>query len=240
MSTETADPGHGHSPAAWTAVIIMLIAFTIGTVAFFFDVAVARLGLGGPPASSAPSSAGCWPRAGYGVGGAKVAREGALRVLADLDAELRRRRSARRAETQPSPTSRPRRSRARPHSTRSRRCAPPTRVKVIAEVKRSSPSRGAARRRSRDPAALAAQLRDRRSERDQRAHRGAPVRRLARRPRGRARRGRAARAAQGLHRDAVPGVRGPRRRRRPRAAHRRRARRPDAARAATTSSSRSA
>lgn len=38
MSTEHAEPGHGHSPAAWTAVTIMLIAFAIGTVAFFLDV----------------------------------------------------------------------------------------------------------------------------------------------------------------------------------------------------------
>jgi membrane protein YdbS with pleckstrin-like domain len=38
MSFESADPGHGHSTAAWTAVTIMLIAFTIGTVAFFFEV----------------------------------------------------------------------------------------------------------------------------------------------------------------------------------------------------------
>ena len=36
--TLESDPGHGHSPAAWTAVIIMLIAFAIGTVAFFLDV----------------------------------------------------------------------------------------------------------------------------------------------------------------------------------------------------------
>ena len=33
------DPGHGNSPAAWTAVIIMLVAFTIGTFAFWFDMA---------------------------------------------------------------------------------------------------------------------------------------------------------------------------------------------------------
>ena len=33
------DPGHGNSPAAWTAVIIMLIAFAIGTFAFWFDIA---------------------------------------------------------------------------------------------------------------------------------------------------------------------------------------------------------
>jgi len=38
MSTEIADPGHGNSPAAWTAVIIMLVAFVIGTVAFFFAI----------------------------------------------------------------------------------------------------------------------------------------------------------------------------------------------------------
>lgn len=31
------DPGHGHSPAAWTAVTIMLIAFAAGTLAFWLD-----------------------------------------------------------------------------------------------------------------------------------------------------------------------------------------------------------
>lgn len=39
MSNPIADPGHGHSPAAWTAVIIMLAAVTLGTVAFWFDLA---------------------------------------------------------------------------------------------------------------------------------------------------------------------------------------------------------
>ena len=29
------DPGHGHSPAAWTAVVVMLTTLSIGTVAFF-------------------------------------------------------------------------------------------------------------------------------------------------------------------------------------------------------------
>jgi hypothetical protein len=38
MSFESADPGHGHSTAAWTAVTIMLVAFSIGTVAFFFEL----------------------------------------------------------------------------------------------------------------------------------------------------------------------------------------------------------
>ena len=32
------DPGHGSSPAAWVAVTIGLIAFAIGTFAFWFDL----------------------------------------------------------------------------------------------------------------------------------------------------------------------------------------------------------
>ncbi|GAA3208719.1 DUF6704 family protein [Microbacterium terregens] len=38
MSNPIGDPGHGHSPAAWTAVIIMLAAVSLGTVAYWFDV----------------------------------------------------------------------------------------------------------------------------------------------------------------------------------------------------------
>lgn len=38
MSTPDGDPGHGHSPAAWTAVVIMLVAIAIGTTAFFLDI----------------------------------------------------------------------------------------------------------------------------------------------------------------------------------------------------------
>jgi len=33
-----ADPGHGHSPAAWAAVIVMVAALSVGTVAFFFAI----------------------------------------------------------------------------------------------------------------------------------------------------------------------------------------------------------
>ncbi|GAA5151371.1 hypothetical protein GCM10025768_17610 [Microbacterium pseudoresistens] len=40
MSNPIADPGHGHSPAAWTAVVIMLVGIAIGTTAFFLDVPV--------------------------------------------------------------------------------------------------------------------------------------------------------------------------------------------------------
>ncbi|WP_022888021.1 DUF6704 family protein [Agromyces italicus] len=74
MSTETADPGHGHSPAAWTAVTIMLVAFVVGTVAFFFDAqwlvwASAGLLVVGLLVG--------WvlTRVGYGVGGSKVAEK---------------------------------------------------------------------------------------------------------------------------------------------------------------------
>ncbi|HVL59792.1 MAG TPA: DUF6704 family protein [Microbacterium sp.] len=38
MSNTIGDPGHGHSPAAWTAVVIMLLAVAIGTLFFFLDV----------------------------------------------------------------------------------------------------------------------------------------------------------------------------------------------------------
>ena len=30
-------PGHGTSPASWTAVTVILLAFVIGTFAFWFD-----------------------------------------------------------------------------------------------------------------------------------------------------------------------------------------------------------
>jgi len=37
MSNPIGDPGHGHSPAAWTAIVIMLAAITIGTLFFFLE-----------------------------------------------------------------------------------------------------------------------------------------------------------------------------------------------------------
>ncbi len=36
--SEATDPGHGNSPAAWAAVVIMLVGFTVGTVAFVLAV----------------------------------------------------------------------------------------------------------------------------------------------------------------------------------------------------------
>lgn len=40
MTNPIDDPGHGHSPAAWTAVVIMLVGFTTGTIAFCMDAPV--------------------------------------------------------------------------------------------------------------------------------------------------------------------------------------------------------
>ncbi|UYO98657.1 hypothetical protein OED01_08130 [Microbacterium sp. M28] len=37
MSNPIADPGHGHSPAAWTAVVVMLLGVAAGTVAFCLE-----------------------------------------------------------------------------------------------------------------------------------------------------------------------------------------------------------
>lgn len=71
MSDEN-EPGHGNSPAAWVAVVIMLVAFTIGTLAFWFDVpwlvwASAGLLVAGVLTGVVLS------RMGYGVNGPKYA-----------------------------------------------------------------------------------------------------------------------------------------------------------------------
>ena len=75
MSDEFPDPGEGNSPAAWTAVIIMLVAVSIGTVAFFCNVqvmvwvAVALLVIG-------MLVGYVLKRMGYGVYGAKYTPKG--------------------------------------------------------------------------------------------------------------------------------------------------------------------
>lgn len=74
MSTETAEPGHGHSPASWTAVTIMLIGFSMGTIAFWFEVpwlVWASVGIVVVGALVGFFLA----RAGYGVGGTKTAEK---------------------------------------------------------------------------------------------------------------------------------------------------------------------
>ena len=70
MSNHIGDPGHGHSPAAWTAVVIMLVAFTHGTLFFWLDMPALVW------ASAALLVVGLvvgWimAKAGYGVNGSK-------------------------------------------------------------------------------------------------------------------------------------------------------------------------
>lgn len=75
MSDPIGDPGHGHSAAAWTAVIIMLVAITIGTFAFWLDLAWLVWASAGLILVGALVGWGM-AKAGYGVGGAKhVAKE---------------------------------------------------------------------------------------------------------------------------------------------------------------------
>lgn len=35
-NTDISDPGHGHSPAAWAAVLVMTIGFVVGAFGFWF------------------------------------------------------------------------------------------------------------------------------------------------------------------------------------------------------------
>lgn len=70
MSNHIGDPGHGHSPAAWTAVVIMLVAVTLGVVFYWFDMPILVW------ASAALLVVGLivgWimAKAGYGVNGSK-------------------------------------------------------------------------------------------------------------------------------------------------------------------------
>lgn len=70
MSNDIADPGEGHSPAAWTAVIIMLIGVSLATLAFVISnfilvwISLAIILVGA-------LSGWALAKAGYGVNGPK-------------------------------------------------------------------------------------------------------------------------------------------------------------------------
>ena len=70
MSNPVDDPGHGHSPAAWTAVVIMLVAIALGTLFFFLEMPVLVWICVGLTIVGALTG---WAlaRAGYGVNGSK-------------------------------------------------------------------------------------------------------------------------------------------------------------------------
>ncbi len=68
MSHNTEEAGHGHSIAAWTTVIVVIVAFSVGTFFFFIENAPAVY------ASAALALAGVVAgyvlrKLGYGVGG---------------------------------------------------------------------------------------------------------------------------------------------------------------------------
>ncbi|CAB4627268.1 MAG: hypothetical protein F2613_00080 [Actinobacteria bacterium] len=70
MSENQIEPGHGDSVAAWTTVIIIIVAFALGTLFFWLDIAALVW------ASAGLALAGVvvgffLKRAGYGVGGSK-------------------------------------------------------------------------------------------------------------------------------------------------------------------------
>lgn len=70
MSENLNDPGHGDSVAAWTAVIIIMVAFAVGTLGFWFDQAPVVWGSAVVAVLGVP--VGIYlKRAGYGVGGEK-------------------------------------------------------------------------------------------------------------------------------------------------------------------------
>lgn len=75
MTNPIADPGHGHSPAAWTAVVIMLLGFTIGTVFFCLEMPTGVWVSAGIVVLGAISG---WvlAKAGWGVKGPKYTPKG--------------------------------------------------------------------------------------------------------------------------------------------------------------------
>jgi len=71
MSHDDSEPGHGNSPAAWTAVIIMLVAFTAGTLFFWLDIPALVFASAGLLLVGAISGL-VLKRLGYGVGGERL------------------------------------------------------------------------------------------------------------------------------------------------------------------------
>jgi hypothetical protein len=68
MSDISEDTGHGSSPAAWTAVVIMLIGFTIATAFLFLNV-IPLVWLGAALVPIGLVVGGLLKAVGLGVGG---------------------------------------------------------------------------------------------------------------------------------------------------------------------------
>jgi hypothetical protein len=70
MAANSTEPGHGDSLAAWVTVSVVIIAFALGTLFFWLDLAFlvwASAGL----AVLGPIAGWYLKRTGYGVGGSK-------------------------------------------------------------------------------------------------------------------------------------------------------------------------
>lgn len=70
MSANSTEPGHGDSLAAWVTVSVVIVAFALGTLFFWLDLAFlvwASAGL----AVLGPIAGWYLKRAGYGVDGSK-------------------------------------------------------------------------------------------------------------------------------------------------------------------------
>lgn len=68
MSENSMEPGHGDSLAAWVTVSVIIVAFALGTLFFWFDQAILVWACAG--LALAGLGAGWYlKRAGYGVGG---------------------------------------------------------------------------------------------------------------------------------------------------------------------------
>lgn len=70
MSTQHGDPGHGDSPAAWTAVVVMLLGIAAGAVFFFLHNVTMVIVCGGVVVVGLLLGL-ILSRAGYGVNGPK-------------------------------------------------------------------------------------------------------------------------------------------------------------------------
>lgn len=70
MSHGPNDPGEGHSPAAWTAIVIMLVAFGAGTLFFALDMPVLVI-ISAVVLALGPVVGYLMARAGWGVNGPK-------------------------------------------------------------------------------------------------------------------------------------------------------------------------
>ena len=71
MSNISDEPGHGSSPAAWTAVVIMLVGLAIATAALFFAAYPIVYG-GAVLVVIGLIVGGVLKALGFGVGGSRV------------------------------------------------------------------------------------------------------------------------------------------------------------------------